>query len=129
MTASENGGLCSTSTFQISYELFFWSTLYGSSKLEPHRERNSGKYSTQIDLIDTAPSCTIVFGKLFFSKPWFLVSRIGKLGVLEWLSWLNICLWLRSRTWGSEIKSHVGLPAEWRVSLSLCPAPCSFSLK
>ena len=42
-----------------------------------------------------------------------------------WLSWLTVCLWLRSWSWGPRIEPYVFLPAQQGVcfSLSLCPSP------
>ena len=42
-------------------------------------------------------------------------------GAARWLSWLSLCLWLRSWSQGPGIEPFVGLPAQQRACFSLFP--------
>ena len=63
-----------------------------------------------------------------------MYNKMWASGVPEWLSWLNACLWLRSWSQGSGIKSHVVLSAQQKacfflsLCLPLCLLVCAFSL-
>ena len=50
------------------------------------------------------------------------------LGTLGWLSWLSVCLQLRSCSRGPGIKLHILLPAHWGACFCLCPSSCSWVL-
>ena len=47
------------------------------------------------------------------------LSRWQSLGAPGWLSWLSVCLWLRSHSQGPVIESCILLLAQWSLFLSL----------
>ncbi len=62
-----------------------------------------------------------------FNKLWSF-KKVSFRGAPEWLSWLSVCLQLRSWSRGPGIEPHVRLPAQWGVCFSLLLSLCALSL-
>ena len=123
------------------------STLWDA--LGSHGEGSEGSLTAQEELNPTNnqeselglrslshPGAQTVSFLFFLFYYFFSVSflKMFSMKVLGWLSWLNICLQLRSWPQSPGTESRIGLPAQQRAcfSLSLCLQllllVCSFSL-